>query len=192
MATLTACGMPAHERNETAKKTVQAPIHLAERSQQRTSLARQQVHQLLIEQDYVGTIKLIQDKIGNGLDEQVLAEEYLKAANGCIDQAESLLQQGVYAKAALLLKTVQESYPQSPELQQRLATSPAQLTNKIDICTEELMEAGLVAYRSGEFTTAIDAWAQVLEFNPDHQTAQSSIQTTQLQVSNLKSMESKN
>jgi cytochrome c-type biogenesis protein CcmH/NrfG len=53
------------------------------------------------------------------------------------------------------------------------------------------MEAGLVAYRSGEFAAAIDIWQQVLEFNPQHQAAKDSIQTTERQLVNLKALDSK-
>ena len=89
------------------------------------------------------------------------------------------------------MKTVQDSYPRSLELQQQVTATPAQIADKIDLCTEELMETGLVAYRTGELATAIDVWAQVLELNPQHQAAQNSIKTTQLQLSNLKSLDNK-
>jgi tetratricopeptide (TPR) repeat protein len=188
---LTACAILPQEVT-APEKNLQAPIEGFDLFTQDNTRVQQQARQLLVEQDYLGTIKLIQNEIGKGIDEQFLAEEYLQAVNNGLDQANTLMEQGHYPKAALLLKAVQDSYPQSLKLQRQVASSPAQLTNKINICTEKLMEAGLVAYRSGEFATAIDVWEQILAFNPNHQAAQDSVQTTQLQLSNLESMNSKN
>jgi tetratricopeptide (TPR) repeat protein len=192
MAALTACATLPQAVTAPPEKNVQAPIDESDLATQSNTRLQQQARQLLIEQDYLGTIKLIQNKIGTSIDEQLLAEEYLLAANNCLDQASTLMEQGHYQKSALLLKVVQDSYPQDLKLQQQVSASPAQLRDKINICTEKLMEAGLAAYRSGEFATAIDVWEQVLAFNPNHQAAQNSVQTTQLQLSNLESMNSKN
>lgn len=161
-------------------------------SKQRTSQALRQTRQLLSVQDYTGTINLIQEEIHKGANEQSFAQEYLQAANSTLAQADSLMKQGDYQKAALLLKTVQDSYPQSQTLQEQIQGSPAQLADTINLCMEKLMEEGLSAYRTGEFVTAIDVWQQVLEFNPHHQAAQDSIQTTRLQLSNLKTLDGKN
>ncbi|MCK4509487.1 MAG: hypothetical protein KAU27_13135 [Desulfuromonadales bacterium] len=192
MAALTACATLPQAVTAPAEKNLQAPTETLDLSTPDNTRVQQQARQLLIEQDYLSVIKLIQNEIGKGIDEQFLAEEYLQAANNGLDQANTLVVQGHYPKAALLLKAIQDSYPQSLKLQRQMAASPAQLTNKINICAEKLMEAGLVAYRSGEFATAIDVWEQVLAFNPNHQAAQDSVQTTQLQLSNLESMNSKN
>ena len=146
---------------------------------------------MLDKQDYTGTIDFIRNEIRKGLDEQVLAKEYLQAANASLVEADLLMRQEHYQRAALLFQTIQDSYPLSLELQQQITASPAQLTEKINLCTERLMDAGLVAYRSGDFAKAIDFWEQVLKFNPQHQAAQNSIQTTKLQLAKLKALNSK-
>lgn len=192
MGTLTACGMLPHEGKGLPERgNVQAPIESPDPSGWSNAQAQQRVRQLLGEQDYIGTINLIRDEVSKGADEQILAEEYLQAANGSLSQAETLLKQGHFSRAALLLKTVQESSPLYPALQQRVATSPVQLADKIQLCTEKLMEEGLIAYRSGGFASAIDSWQQILKFNPQHQAARDSIQTTQLQMAKLKTLNSK-
>jgi len=128
---------------------------------------------MLARQDYIGAIKPIQTENHKGVDEQVMGKEYLQAANSSLGQADIFMKQGRYPKAALIFKTVQESYPQNLGLQKQVTASPMQLANKLNLCTEKLMEEGLVAYRSGEFAIAIVAWEQVLEFNPQHQAAKS-------------------
>jgi tetratricopeptide (TPR) repeat protein len=192
MTMLTACGMLPNEITDSSKKHVQEPIEAADLTEQRETRTHQQISQLLERQDYVGTINLIQRERHQGVAEQSLAKEYLQAANGILSQTDTLMKHGQYSKAALLLRTVQASYPRSLDLQKQITASPVQITNKLDLCTEKIMVAGVAAYRSGEFATAIDIWQQVLEYNPQHQAAKNSIETTQLQLSNLKSLNGKN
>ena len=180
-----------HETTYSTKESIQAPTEPPVPFAHKNDLARQQARQLLAKQDYIGVINLIQKEIRKGIDEQVMGKEYLQAANSSLGQADTFMKLGHYPKAALIFKTVQESYPQSLGLQKQVTASPMQLANKLNLCSEKLMEEGLVAYRSGEFAIAINVWEQVLEFNPQHQAAQSSIQTTQLQISNLKTLDNK-
>ena len=185
---LTACGTLPHETTYSPKQNTQTPTEASISSAQYSELARQHARQLLAKQDYLGAINLIQDEIRKGIDEQAMGKEYLQAANSSLAQADTFLKQGYYPKAALIFKTVQESYPQSLGLQKQVTASPMQLADKLNLCTEKLMEEGLVAYRSGEFAIAINVWEQVLGINPQHQVAQNSIQTTQLQITNLKTL----
>jgi tetratricopeptide (TPR) repeat protein len=185
--------MLPHEATDSPKlDNVQAPIETKlSPSEQHNIQIQQRARRLLGKQDYPGVIALFKDETEKGVDEKVLANEYLVAANSSLDQADSSMEQGHYAAAAILMKSVQDSYPRRSELQKKIVASPVQITQKIDICSEKLMEAGLVAYRSGAFTTALEIWQQILEFNPEHQAALNSIQTTQLQLSNLKNLNSK-
>lgn len=143
-------------------------------------------------EDYAGAITLIHTEVRKGLEEQELAKEYLQAANGGIAQAQTLTREGHYAEAARLFRTIQERSPNSSGLQRQLTASPEQIEAEIALCAERLMEAGLLAYRAGDFTAAIDIWEQILTFSPQHPAAQSSIETTQLQLANLKNLEPRN
>lgn len=189
MVALTACGTLSHEVKESQNPpSVQAPIKAPDQVEEQTNLALKQARQLLSEKDYIGTINLIQEEIRKGGSEKALAKEYLQAVNASLSQAETFMSEGHYQNAALLLKTVQNSYPRNPKLKKQVTATPEQLKVKIDFCTDNLMEAGLIAYRSGEFATAINIWQQVLAIDPQHQVAQSSIQTTEQQLSKLKSL----
>lgn len=184
--------MPPRAAKDLPKKeSVQAPIESPGLPGLNNALAKQHARQLLDAQDYIGTINFIQEERNKGIGEKILFEEYLRAANNSLDQAEALMKKGDYPGAAILLKTVQNNFPQDLELQQQVSTSPTQISAKIDLCTEKLMEAGLIAYRSGELARAIKFWEQILEYNPQHQVARNSIQTTQLQLAKLKTMNSK-
>jgi len=187
LTVLTGCGMLHPTAQEsTAKVSKQSPIESIEVPRNGQIQARQEARRLLNERNYAGAISIIQNEISSGVPEQVFSSEYLQAANDSLGQAERLMKLGQILKAAVIFKSIQDSYPKTPELQKQVMLSLAQVTEKVDFCAEQLMTAGLVAYRSGEFSAAIDIWQQVLEFMPQHQEAKDSIQTTQLQLSNLK------
>jgi len=182
--------LPPTAQESTAKGNKRNPIESIEVPRNGHIQARQEARRLLNERNYAGTIAFIHNEIANGMSEQVFSSEYLQAANDSLDQAEMLMKLGQIAKAAIMFKSIQDSYPKAPELQKQVMLSLAQVTERIDFCAETLMTDGLVAYRSGEFSAAIDIWQQILEFKPQHQEAKDSIQTTRLQLSNLKKMSS--
>lgn len=144
------------------------------------------------EQNYADAITLIQIEIQKGADEQSLAKEYLQAANGGLELAASQMTQGHYSRAAILLRTIKDNYPRTPELQKQVSSSPEKITADIELCTQTLMDAGLVAYRAGELTKALDIWQQILTINPQHQAAKNASQTTQQQLQKLKTLNGKN
>jgi hypothetical protein len=176
MVLLTACVTQPHKSAELPGPPVQA--------------STEAVDWLLSNKYYIDTIALIQKEIRKGVDEEILGKEYLQAANACLSRADTLIKDGHDSEAGLLLKIVQDSYPQSPKLQGQIAASPAQIKVKIDLCTDKLMAAGLLAYRSGELASAINIWQQVLAFDPHHQAAQNFLQTTQQQLAKLKALNS--
>ena len=150
--------------------------------------AQKQARRLLEDQEYADTVNFIHDEVSKGAEEQALAEEYLQAANTCLEHADKLMNTADYPGAARLFKTVLDGYPKAPELQQRVILTSTQIADQLNTCAENLMEAGLVAYRAGEFTKGIDIWQQILTFNPQHQAALDAIETTQEQLSRLKTL----
>lgn len=146
---------------------------------------------MLDKQEYVGALNFIREEVRKGAEEQALAEEYLQAANTSLERANELMKKADYPGAAILYKTVLDAYPETPELQQRVLLTSAQIADQLDTCAENLMEAGLVAYRAGEFTRSIEIWQQIIAFNPQHQAALDAIETTEEQLSRLKTMNDK-
>lgn len=146
---------------------------------------------MLDEQNYAGAVNFIHEEIRKGAEEQSLANEYLQAANTCLERANELMKKADYPGAARLYKTVLDAYPKAPELTQRVLLTSTQIADQLNSCAENLMEAGLVAYRAGEFTKSIDIWQQIISFNPQHQAALDAIETTQEQLTRLKTMDKK-
>lgn len=190
LTALTACGVLPQEAQNLSRQASAPPIEKTPAPARENVRLQQSVRQLLSQQDYVGALSLIESGAHHGtLFNSVY---HVEATNGCLDQARELFNGGAYDKAAEILVLVQQNYPSEPDLQQNITESPGQVQEKINGCADKLMEKGLVAYRSGELATAIDIWEQVLAINPGHPAAQNSIQTTQLQISKLKSMNNKN
>lgn len=169
------------------QKTSQQPDQTDLKNQR----ARLQARSLLDKQEYAAAVDFIRDAILKGAGEQALGEEYLEATNSSLAQADSLIKAADYAAAALLFKTVLDGYPQTPDLQQRVTLTRTQIADRLNSCAERLMEAGLVAYRAGEFDRSIDIWQQILVFDPQHQAALDAIETTRQQLSRLKSLKDK-
>lgn len=194
LAALSACGILPQEAQNLSRQASAPPIEKTQAPApapvQENRRLQQSVRQLLSQQDYVGALSLIETGARHGT---LLNSVYhIEATNGCLDEARGLYKAGAYDKAAEILLLVQQNYPNEPDLQQDITESPGQVQEKINGCADKLMEKGLVAYRSGELATAIDIWEQVLAINPGHPAAQNSIQTTQLQISKLKSMNNNN
>jgi tetratricopeptide (TPR) repeat protein len=161
-----------------------------ETTEQKTAAAQKALRPLLDAKEYVAALDRVREEVRKGLPEQAIAEDYLAALNGTLQQAEHSQADEDYAEAGRLFKTVQENTPGSAQLQAKVDRTPAQVSFRIDTCAERLMAKGLVAYRSGLFKTAIKFWEQILVFQPQNTAAQKAIQTTKLQQANLKRLDS--
>ena len=192
VATLSSCGTLSN-----VPKVSDEPVNVDKTTQQTNSTAlknqeaRKQARHLLDKHKYAAAVNFISDEIIKGADEQALAEEYLEAANTCLEHADKLMKGEDYLNASKLFKTVRDGYPKVQALQKRVKLTRTQIADQLYVCAEKLMEAGLVAYRAEEFTKSIDIWQQILVFNPTHQAANNAIQTTKQQISKLKMLENK-
>lgn len=180
--------MPSETK--TTRRTSAHPIKLATPASKSDAQTRQTVRLYLGEQQYTKALKLMSEETQQSVIER-FSEEFMLAINGSIDQAGSFMQNGQYSEAGMLLKTVMDNYPTDPVLQEKTTKTPEHIANDIYKCTEKMMASGLMAYRSGELSTAIDIWEQVLSIDPEHLAAQDSIQTTRIQLSRLKDLHSK-
>ena len=131
------------------------------------------------------------EKISQGLTEKSLEEEYLAALNGTIFQADALQKNGSYQEAGRLYREILLAFPRDAELITRASLAPEQAMAGIDTCAEKLMGQGLVAYRSGDLTHAIEIWQGVLTFHPQYEPARTAMDTAKRQLNNLKTMEEK-
>lgn len=187
--TFSACAiLPRESKVPPEPANVQKATKQPDTTALKNARAQKRARRLLEKQEYADTVNLIRDEVGKGAEEQALAEEYLEAVNNCLEHADERMKTADYPGAARLYKTVLDGYPKAPELQQRVALTHEQIIDRLDLCAENLMEAGLFAYRAGEFTKGIDIWQQILAFDPQHQAALDAIETTQEQLTRLKTL----
>jgi len=128
--------------------------------------------------------------MNRGLSERYLADDYALAINGCLKQATALLARQEPARAGQLFASARDNYPGSRALTARVSLTPTQLDEQIETCAEQLMAQGLATYRSGELGKAIRIWEQILTFAPQHEAARNAVRITELQLANLKVIES--
>lgn len=117
---------------------------------------------------------------------------FVLAMNGGLKQADLLLQSEAYDSAAEVLKAIKDDYPLKHSLQQQLTRTSSQIIESFNLCTQKMMDAGLLAYRSGDFPGAIDIWEKIVAVDPQHAAALNSLQTTRMQMSKLKDLNNKN
>lgn len=176
---LSACGSldPAHLRS---------PSRVAE---DRAASARQNIRQQLAADNYRAALALVRQEVQGNLPEAALAEEYERALNGLLRQAEQYREKGVPEKAGPLYRAALEAFPERPPVAERAALPAAEIAARIETCAGELMERGLVAYRSGDLDRAIGTWKMVRAFDPRHQASQKALKTAEVQRANLEKVQ---
>ena len=151
---------------------------------------KQQIHHLLEGTDFLAALDLIRQEVGRGIGEKELQEEYLSALNGVIDQGEAALIEHHPEQAGLLFRAALDHFPKAAELSRNADLTPSALNVKINLCVDKLMENGIIAYRVGNLGKAIEEWQKISSFYPQHQASQKAIRTANVQLANLKKIES--
>ncbi len=184
----TACGLRPQAIKEPSSQTSTQPTEPAESV---TVQAEQKVDLLLEQQAYAEAISYAAESINQNQAAR-LAKPLVKAINAGLNQSGLLMQSGHFEQAARLLKTIKTNYPMDATRQQQVSKTSAQVDNDFTLSTQKMMDAGLIAYRAGDFPTAIDIWENILAIDPDHAAAQNSLETTLIQLSKLKDLHNKN
>ena len=150
---------------------------------------KQHVARLLEAKDFPAALDLITREVEQGTDEKQLQKEYLSALNGAIAQGESALAEQNPQQAGLLYRAALNNFPKTAELSRNSELPPSALTEKIELCANKLMEDGLKEYRVGNLNKAIEEWQKISSFYPHHKASQKAIQTANVQLANLKKIE---
>lgn len=163
------------------------PYGLAERTaaEDRVALARQKIQAQLAAGKYGAALGQVQKQVSGGLPEEALAEEYARALNGVLKQAEQYRGKGVPEEAGPHYRMALEAFPQTSPIASRSILSAAVIGTRIEACADELMDRGLIAYRSGDLDQAIKTWKAIRTFAPQHQESQKALQTAMVQRVNL-------
>ena len=179
--------LPSRTRIEQTTPVTPAPTKQLQEQTHHT--LKQDLRTLLQEHEYPAAVTLAGQARHNNGHGQDLDPEFVAAMNGVLSAAENLLDRGDYGGAGRLFKLAQTQYPPEMELQRQLTHRPEELKTRLGFCSEELIEAGLAAYRAGELGSSLTFWEQVLAFDPDNLTAQNALKTTTQQLENLQTIE---
>lgn len=120
-----------------------------------------------------------------GVTETSLAEIYTKMENQLLQEAGRARRESHFDRAGKFYRMVLNAYPKQPEVQSGIIMSGAEVDTQIEQCADELMKAGLVAYRGGELAVAVKTWKKISEFHPEYSPAQVAIATAEQQLENL-------
>ena len=174
--------------SEILPKSTETSKTIQESKPSQTKRFQQSVHSYFKVGDYPQALDMIVQAVNKGIPEKSFGQDYVTAINGTLSLAQELVSLKDYTQAGIFFKKAQTAYPKSQPLISQINLSEKKIEEHIEACSQELMEQGLVAYRSGQLEVAIDKWKKIILFVPNHSVALKAIETTETQLSNLKSL----
>lgn len=181
---LTACGLADFARLGGPPVETIAAERPGPSPSEQTAALRNEIHRKLETEEYRSALNLLR-KENKGIPEASLAEEYGRAINGLLGQAERYRETGLPEKAGELLRSAHDGYPKTEAAAEYVNATPAEILARIEECAGELMERGLVAYRAGDLDEAIRMWKTIRAFSPRHQASRKALETAEVQRANL-------
>jgi tetratricopeptide (TPR) repeat protein len=145
---------------------------------------RPQIRSLIERHEFLKALRLMQQQVNSGLSESSLAEEYALALQGGMIYSEELSVKEQFSKCGIYLRQLLNLYPRN--LPDFSGVPAEQIRQKMNSCSDQLMVKGLAAYRAGELQEAINSWTALLVFNPERTEAEKAIETSSIQLRNLK------
>ena len=150
---------------------------------------RKKLADLIQNRDYTTAIDLIMVEVKNGKQETTYDGQYVASINGLIESGMEYYAERDYGRAGIAFTKAIDNFPSSRSLAARIKSSPKQIKSYIKKLTDKLMGEGLKEYRSGNLGNAISTWRKIIEYRPDHSEANKMIETTTIQMKNLKTIE---
>ena len=127
----------------------------------------------------------------DNIEEKLLSNLYTEVGNRLIQEAEHAAIERRPERAGRLFRMTVDIYPEDTQLKATIRLSRGELNAKIEQCADDLMQKGLIAYRSGELDQAVLVWEEIGQFHPNHAPSLIAISTTKRQLKNLEILTSK-
>lgn len=150
---------------------------------------RKKLADLIQNRDYTTAIDLIMVEVKNGKQEATYGEQYVASINGLIESGMGYYTEGDYGRAGIAFTKVIDNFPSSRSLVVGIKSSPRQIKSYVKKLTDKLMRRGIKEYRNGNLGNAISTWRKIIEYHPGHGEANKMINTTTIQMKNLKTIE---
>jgi Flp pilus assembly protein TadD len=155
----------------------------------RAAEIRERVAQLVHDKKYADALSLIGNEVKGGRSERSFGDLYVTSVNGLSNKAITLSDDGDYGPAGMAFRKVLDHMPTNGDLLSKIEYSSVEIISYMNVCSERLMEKGIMEYRKGNLGNAISIWQEILKFDPDHEEASKAIDTATIQMNNLKKIE---
>ncbi len=154
-----------------------------------SAVIRERLENLIQNRDYTTAIDLIMVEVKNDKYETGYDRLYAAAINGLIENGMEYYAVGDYGRAGIAFTKAVDNFPSNRGLMSRIKSSPREINTYLKTLTDKLMEEGLKEYRSGNLGNAISTWRKIIDYNPGNSEANKMIDTTTIQMKNLKKIE---
>lgn len=185
---LTSCGF-VEGKAQAVLAWGKSVLPAAERPDLRDAQLRTKIQRQLQEEQYLAALTTIRRAREDGFSEKSLASEHLQALNATLLKAEDLMMGRECEEAGIYFRAALDGMPTDASLVGKVRLTPERIESNIEQCADRIMEKGLAAYRSGNLSEAIGLWKKTLAFYPRHGPSRKAIQTAEVQLTNLKTIE---
>ncbi|WP_020677646.1 membrane lipoprotein lipid attachment site-containing protein [Geopsychrobacter electrodiphilus] len=155
---------------------------------QHTRSPQTQIDLSLRQGDYSRALRLLGALQEQGGWNQQFEDTWAQAFAGLLAQAEQRLAQKDYPVAGRLYSDAIDNLQKNSARLARRERDLLQLNKQLDYCADQLLERGLLVYRSGKLQQALAIWEQINKFHPQHTASQRAINTTRRQLHNLEAL----
>ncbi len=155
----------------------------------RAAEIRERVAQLVINKKYADALSLIGSEVKDGRKELSFGDMYVRSVNGLSQEGIFLSSSGDYAMSGIAFRKVLEHMPTNGDLLSEIEYSSVEIISYMNVCSDRLMEKGIMEYRKGNLGNAVSLWQDILKFDADHEETSKAIDTATIQLNNLKKIE---
>lgn len=114
-----------------------------------------------------------------------LRSNYIRTIHQVKKNADIAFHREDFAQAGSIYRALLDNYPQVKDLITSSSFDQEFLISRINTCSKNLNEKGLLKYREGNLSEAISIWNDILKFDPENVEVRKSIDTATVQLKNL-------
>jgi tetratricopeptide (TPR) repeat protein len=114
-----------------------------------------------------------------------LRSNYIRTIHQVKKNADIAFHREDFAQAGSIYRVLLDNYPHVKDLITSSSFDMDLLISRINTCSKNLNEKGLLKYREGNLREAISIWNDILKFDPGNVEVRKSIDTATVQLKNL-------
>jgi tetratricopeptide (TPR) repeat protein len=114
-----------------------------------------------------------------------LRSNYIRTIHQIKKNADIAFHREDFAQAGSIYRVLLDNYPHFNDLITSSSFDKELLISRINTCSKNLTEKGLLKYREGNLREAISIWNDILKFDPENVEVRKSIDTATVQLKNF-------